>query len=112
MARTPVPQPARAETTERAQEAPAAPAATRAPVAGGEQATARAIFDRMVAANPVEKPDAARIHEEADLTCNRATSRRWVQNWWNEVQADLGTARPELPDAEPAEAKTDESAVA
>lgn len=67
-----------------------------------EKARARAIFDRMVAENPVEKPDAAKIHAEADVQRDKATSRRWVQTWWNEVQSQLGIARDELPSAQPA----------
>lgn len=91
----PTAQPARVEAP-----APSAPdARTDAPAArtapqGSEQEAARMIFDRMVAADPFTKPDAARIHDEAGATCNRATSRRWVQKWWDEAQAEL-TGQPD-----------------
>jgi hypothetical protein len=97
------PQRAQTAPTERASDArtePASRAQTPAPAArvrtSGDQERARAIFDRMVGEDPFNKPDAAAIHREAELERDTATSRRWVQRWWDEVQAGLG-----MPAADP-----------
>lgn len=78
-------------------QSPAQPARTMpAQPADDEKARARAEFDRLIAADPLTKPDAARIHDAAGISKDRATSRRWVQAWWAETEAALGTGRPEL----------------
>lgn len=99
--------PTAAERTERAGRpaqqpvsAPAQPSAppvrTIAPVSDPAKERARAIFDRMVLANPIEKPDAAAIHREAEVPKAEATTRRWVQAWWTETEASMGMAREPL----------------
>lgn len=85
------PAPARApESTERAPRADA-PAPARASSNTPEQERARVVFDRMVLERPHERPDAAAMHKAADLTCNPATSRRWRNEWWAEVEGQFGT---------------------
>ncbi len=73
--------------------------ATRAPRAastvGTDQARMRAAFDEAVRADPLTKPDAAALHRELGLDCDKATSRRWVQRWWTEHEASMGMTRPE-----------------
>lgn len=105
-ARTPAPRPARTQPAPaRAEvEAPRAPAArteprTEAPAArapqGDLQAAARALFDEAIATDPLTKPDSKAIHDAIGSTKNPATTRRWVQQWFEEHEAELGTARPE-----------------
>lgn len=85
-------QPARAPETEPARPLMAKETLVRAPSGDAERDRARAIFDRMVAADPINKPNAGAIHREAEATCNKATSRRWVTDWWAEHQESLGMA--------------------
>ncbi|MEQ7008436.1 hypothetical protein ABN028_19880 [Actinopolymorpha sp. B17G11] len=53
-----------------------------------DQARVLARCAEILAANPGEKPVAADIHRELGLTCNRATSRRWVQAAWDKHSAE------------------------
>lgn len=72
---------------------------TRAPAVravAGEKAEAKALFDEAVRANPSEKPDASAIHDAIGSTKDRATTRRWIQGWWEEQQAANPTQDPIL----------------
>lgn len=99
VARAPQPRAARATPPApvRAPEpvAAAQPRAHRAHTDTSPQARARAIYDRMIEADPITKPDAAVIHREAEVPKNVATTRRWVQSWWEETEASMGMTRPE-----------------
>jgi hypothetical protein len=95
--RTPAAPAARATSSTPAQPSAQPARAPRAVMvgAGSEQERMRAAFDAAVLADPITKPVAADLHRELGLTCDKATSRRWVQRWWDEHEAELGTARPE-----------------
>lgn len=94
------PAPASAASEQRTQPAVAAPAAP-APVQrgpylapapatvfdGSDKARARAMFDEAIAADPTTKPDASRIHQESGIEANPATTRKWVQRWYEEHEA-------------------------
>ena len=94
------PQPAQVRTAERAP-APAASAqmsaqerayeparGTVAPlVRDALQARAREVYERMRDELPGMKPDAAAIHREIESPKNVATTRRWVQAWWEDDEA-------------------------
>ena len=43
-----------------------------------------ALCELLAAQNPTSKPDAAAIHTELALPHNPATTRRWVQQWWED----------------------------
>lgn len=60
------------------------------PVGDNERQRARIVFDQLVAADPTQKPDAAVVHREAGVTRDKATTRRWVQSWWDETQEAMG----------------------
>lgn len=97
--RKPAAQPAR-ETAPAARTTPAQPARETAPAAralDGDslKGRARTEFDRMVSADPTTKPDAAAIHATIESPKNPATTRRWVQAWWEEHEEALGVARPD-----------------
>lgn len=90
--------PAQAPTPVRAQ-----PAVKSIPAAAGDplQARARAVFDRLVAANPGQRPDAALVWRESGLdqfnpeTGKRlkdaSTVRRWCNDqWWPQIERELG----------------------
>lgn len=85
----------------RAQATPAAPAPpARAPrpaptaAASAAQARMRGAFDAAVARDPLTKPVASHLQRELDIDMHPATPRRWVQQWWEEHESALGTARP------------------
>lgn len=91
----PAAQAARTEGAQVAKE-PRAQAVSRTAVPGDdEKARARVIFDRMVADNPLAKPDAAAIMREIGSERHPATPRRWVKDWWDEHEASLGMGREE-----------------
>lgn len=123
------PQPAQVRTAERAP-APAASAqmsahqgaqerayeparGTVAPlVRDALQARAREVYERMRDELPGMKPDAAAIHREIESPKNVATTRRWVQAWWEDDEAAAGAESPtESPDAA-ADARVEELHIA
>jgi hypothetical protein len=65
-----------------------------------EQDRARAAFDAALEANPDERPVAAQIHRDANVSADMATTRRWVQKWWDE--RSNGHAPVRLADLDPA----------
>jgi hypothetical protein len=98
------PQPASARTTPTPPRAPAAqPARAPRPTVhasdgSSDQARARVVFDRMVAENPHEKPDAAAIQRELNIDAHPATPRRWVNAWWSAHEQTVGGARDPIAD--------------
>lgn len=56
---------------------------------------ARELFEEAMRANPTVKPDAAAIHRATENPANIATTRRWVQSWWEDAQTELGMSRPD-----------------
>lgn len=72
---------------------PAPARALPAPMSGDKQRV-RALFEEAVAADPTTKPDAARIHEAAGLDINRATSRKWVKDLWDEWVVEQESVNP------------------
>lgn len=61
----------------------------------------RALFDQLVAANPIEKPDAAQMQRELGIEMHPASPRRWVSGWWKEHEASMGMTRPEPAEPKP-----------
>jgi hypothetical protein len=106
-ARAPRPAQTRTQPAQRAPEPARADAAQPAQDKGDEQARMRALFDAAVLADPFTKPDAAALQREVGSTAHPATPRRWVQKWWEEHEAQLGTARPEPAQPAPLRAVTD-----
>lgn len=78
----------------------------------------RALFDQAVATNPHTKPDASKLHDAAGIgdSKSKATTRRWVGEWWDKFTADreeterqfreLHAADPDQPDELEREALT------
>lgn len=78
---------------------------TLAPMTGAEAETAMsAEFDRLVKINPKTKPDASAMHDRLGIGTvkSKATTRRWVLDWWN--------ARPPEPATEDDQVNADEPA--
>jgi len=88
--------------------ASAAPSALRSVDGNPLKAAARAEFDRMIAAAPDAKPDAAEIHRIIESPKDKATTRRWVSDWFDEYRASMpGVDRPELDLPKDSEGKSD-----
>lgn len=54
---------------------------TRTPLRRLERNLVHAALERAANAASPNPINAARLHNELDLTCNPATTRRWVQQW-------------------------------
>ena len=61
---------------------------------------ARDMFEAAVRANPYIKPDAAEIHRAIDTDKSPASTRRWVQSWWDECQQSIDGEDAHNPDAD------------
>jgi hypothetical protein len=71
------------------------------------KAAARAEFDRMLVEAPGVKPDAAEIHRIIESPKDKATTRRWVSDWFEEYLTSTGATRPELDLPKADESKAD-----
>jgi hypothetical protein len=94
-ARAPKQAPARASdpAVARTKEVPAAAVARVAAVPDPLQAAARQLFEEAVKADPTTKPDAKAIHVAIGSEKNPATTRRWIAQWWAEVEETLTEVR-------------------
>jgi len=110
---TPAPAPrmepaATAALAEATQGLPSVPWRPRSVDGNPLKAAARVEFDRMIVADGSTKPDAAEIHRIIESPKDKATTRRWVSDWWDEYRAAMPAVdRAELDLPQPDAAKAD-----